>query len=120
MPKYMLLLYSPEGDEAEQAEREAQLPLWNEVNESLRAAGLLVSLGRLHPVARATTLRVRDGEAELTDGPFAVTKEVLAGYYLLECPDLDDALGQAARLPIVHYGSVEVRPLMDMDASSSL
>jgi hypothetical protein len=112
----MLLLYAPEEDEAQQAERDAEMPLWNEVTESLRGAGLLVSSDRLHPVARATTLRVREGEAELTDGPFAVTKEVLGGYYLLDCADLDEALQHAARLPLARYGSVEVRPIMDVDS----
>lgn len=119
MPRYMLLLYAPEAEETEQAERDAELPLWNEVTDSLREAGLLVSSDRLHPVARATTVRVRDDEAELTDGPFAVTKEVLAGYYLLDCADLDEALKHAARLPLARYGSVEVRPIMDLDSIAS-
>jgi hypothetical protein len=122
MPNYLLMLYAPEVDPAEQAERDAELPLWAELNESLREAGLLVAAGRLHPVAAATTVRVRDGETELTDGPFAVTKEVLAGYYLLECRDLDEALEQAARLPIASYrgGSVEVRPILDASELEAL
>lgn len=114
MPQYMLLLYAPEVEEAEQAKRDAELPLWNELTASLREAGLLVSSGRLHPVARATTVRVRNSETDLTDGPFAVTKEVLGGYYLLDCADLDEALKHAARLPLARYGSVEVRPIMDV------
>jgi hypothetical protein len=89
--------------------------MWLELNDSLREAGLLVANGRLHGVASATTVRVRDGETELTDGPFAVTKEVLAGYYVLDCGDLDEALKQAARLPLARYGSVEVRPIMPVD-----
>jgi len=78
MPNYLLMLYSPEVGPAEQAEREAELPLWFELNESLKEAGLLIDTGRLHPVSAATTVRVRGGETELTDGPFAVTKEILA------------------------------------------
>ena len=113
MSKYMLLLYAEEGDETTAAERWAELPVWWELNDSLREAGLLVANGPLHPVATATTVRVRDGEAELTDGPFAVTKEVLAGYYILDCADLDEALTHAARLPVARSGSVEVRPIMD-------
>jgi hypothetical protein len=120
MPNYMLTLYAEEADPAEQAEREAELPLWLEFHESLREAGLLVATGRLHKVATATTVRVRDGETELTDGPFAVTKEVLGGYYVLDCRDLDEALGHAARVPLARYGSVEVRPIMDMSALESL
>jgi hypothetical protein len=61
-------------------------------------------------------VRVRDGEADVTDGPFAVTKEILAGYFLLECRDLDEALEHAARVPLARYGSVEVRPLMEVAA----
>jgi hypothetical protein len=114
MSQYMLLLYAPDADPAEQAEREAELSLWRELNESLREAGLLVANGRLHPAESATTVRVRDGETEFTDGPFATTKEILGGYYVLECADLDDALKQAARVPLARYGSVEVRPIMDI------
>jgi hypothetical protein len=113
MPNYMLLLYAPEVDEAEEAERWAEMPSWLAITEEMRAAGLLVSNAPLHPVQAATTVRVRGEETELTDGPFAVTKEVLVGYYLLDCQDLDQALEQAARLPVARYGSVEVRPLMD-------
>ena len=58
---------------------------------------------------------MRDGETEITDGPFAVTKEVLAGYYVLECADLDEALRQAARLPMARWGTIEVRPIMPAD-----
>ncbi|MET8140052.1 YciI family protein [Sphaerisporangium sp. NPDC005288] len=111
MPDYMVLLYAPE-DEDRQEERFAEMPVWLEVTESLRKAGLLVANAPLHPVAAATTVRVRDGEVELTDGPFAVTKEVLAGYYVLRCADLDEALRHAARMPIARHGSVEVRPIM--------
>jgi hypothetical protein len=114
MSQYMLLLYAPEVDEAEQAERERELPLWQELTESLQEAGLLVANGRLHTVPSATTVRVRGGDAEITDGPFAVTKEILGGYFLLECRDLDEALRQAARVPLARYGSVEVRPIMEM------
>jgi hypothetical protein len=115
MPDYMVLLYTPEKDEDErQTDRWADMPLWLELTESLRKAGLLVAHGPLHPVTAATTVRVRDGETELTDGPFAATKEVLAGYYVLRCADLDEALHHAARMPTARHGSVEVRPIMDM------
>lgn len=112
MPQYMLLLYAPDTDEDDQAERWAQMPEWTRLTDSLRDAGLLVANAPLHPAEMATTVRVRDGETELTDGPFAVTKEILGGYYLLDCADLDEALRHAARLPTARYGSVEVRPVM--------
>ena len=115
MPEYMLALYAPEVDEDERAERWAEMPLWDEVNASLREAGVLVKHGALHGVASATTVRVRGDETELTDGPFAVTKEVLAGYYVLDCEDLDRAVAYASRLPLARYGSVEVRPIVAED-----
>jgi hypothetical protein len=112
MAQYMLLVYQQEVDAAEQAEREAELPLYVQFHRSLREAGLLVGVQRLHTVESATTVRVRGDETEITDGPFAVTKEFLAGYYILECADLDEALEQAARFPGARYGTVEVRPVM--------
>jgi hypothetical protein len=115
MSQYMLLVYHQEVDAAEQAEREKEMPMFVELHRSLREAGLLVGVQRLHSTDSATSVRVREGEAEITDGPFAVTKEVLAGYYILECPDLDEALKQAARVPSARYGTVEVRPVMAAD-----
>jgi hypothetical protein len=115
MSRYMLLLYAADGDEAERDRRWAEMPEWDEVTESMRAAAALVSNAALRSVDSATTVRVRHGEMELTDGPFAVTKEILAGYYLVECADLDEALRLAARLPMARYGSVEVRPVMTPD-----
>ena len=115
MPEYMCLLYATDGDEAERAERWAEMPLWDEVNAALREAGVLVKHGALYRVASATTIRVRGDETELTDGPFAITKEVLAGYYVLDCADLDLAVAYASRLPLARYGSVEVRPIVPED-----
>jgi hypothetical protein len=114
MSQYMLLLYAPEVDEAEEAKRWAEIPEWLAVTDDFREEGVLVTNSPLHPVETATTVRVRDGDAELTDGPFAVTKEVLVGYYILDCGDLDQAVKRAARLPGARYGSIEVRPIMDM------
>ena len=112
MSRYMLLVYEEELDEEEQAERERQLPAILALHDSLREAGLLVSVERLHATESATSVRARAGDAEITDGPFAVTKEVLAGYYILDCEDLDEALRHAARLPQTAWGTVEVRPIM--------
>ena len=113
MPQYMLLLYAPEADPAERAEREAEMPAWTELLERLREEGLLVGNGRLQPPESATTVRIREGQTDISDGPFAVTKEILGGYFLLECRDLDHALKQAERVPLARYGSVEVRPVAE-------
>jgi hypothetical protein len=115
MSQYMMLVYEEEVDPAVQAEREQQLPMFVELHRSLREAGLLVGVQRLHSSQSATSVRVRDGQTEITDGPFAVTKEVLAGYYILECADLDEALRQAARLPMAPWATLEVRPIMAAD-----
>lgn len=79
-------------------------------------AGVLVDSGPLQPQPpqTATTVRVRDGQAQLSDGPFAEIKEQLGGYYILECEDLDVALRYAAMIPSAQYGSVELRPVMVM------
>ena len=115
MAQYMLLVYEEEVDEATQAEREQVTPLLLELHAALREEGLLVGVNRLHSTGSATSVRVRDGQTEITDGPFAVTKEVLAGYYVLECADLDEALKQAARLPMTPWATIEVRPIMAAD-----
>jgi hypothetical protein len=115
MSQYMLLVYEEELDPAGQAEREKVTPTLVELHASLREAGLLVGVQRLRSTQSATSVRVRDGETELTDGPFAVTKEVLAGYYILECADLDEALRLAAQMPMARWGTVEVRPVVSPD-----
>jgi hypothetical protein len=111
MPRYMLLLYR-EDRESSPSER----PEWVEFNASLRDAGVLVGSEQLHPVQAATTVRVRNDETEIIDGPFAVTKEYLVGEFTLQCADLDDALMHAARVPLARYGSVEVRPVVEQTA----
>ena len=116
MSQYMLLVYEEELDPAGQAERERELPALLELHRSLREAGLLVGVRSLRSTESATSVRVRDAQTDITDGPFAVTKEVLAGYYVLECADLDEALTQAARLPMARWGTVEVRPVVPPDA----
>jgi hypothetical protein len=112
MAQYMLMVYEEEVEAAVQAEREQYLPTLVEMHASLREAGLLVGVNRLRSTDSATSVRVRDGETEVTDGPFAVTKEFLAGYYILECADLDEALKAAARMPMAQWATIEVRPVM--------
>jgi hypothetical protein len=115
MAQYMLLVYEEEVDEAEQAEREQVTPMLVELNRSLREAGLLVGVQRLRSTESATSVRVRDGQTQITDGPFAVTKEALAGYYILECADLDEALKHAVRMPMAPWATIEVRPVVSPD-----
>ena len=115
MSQYMLLVYEEEVDPAVQAEREQVTPMLVELHASLREAGLLVAVQRLYSTGSATSVRVRDAQTEITDGPFAVTKEVLAGYYILDCADLDEALEHAARLPMARWATLEVRPVMSAE-----
>lgn len=113
MTQYMMMIYAPTEPLA--ADDPAnQLDRWIEFDKSLHAQGVHVADHRLHDLDTATTVRVRDGETLISDGPFAETKEYLAGYYVLDCPDLDTMLAIAARAPIVHRGAVEVRPVMQV------
>lgn len=82
--------------------------------QAMAEAGVLVDSGPLRPSATATTIRVRDGEPLVTDGPFAELKEEIGGYYVLDCADLDEALQWAATIPAVRFGAIELRPLMTM------
>jgi hypothetical protein len=115
MSQYMMLVYQEEVDAAAESEREAELPLFVEFFRGLREAGLLDGVHRLRSVESATSVRMRAREAEITDGPFAVTKEFLAGYFIVDCADLDEALKHAARFPGTRFGTVEVRPVMPVD-----
>ena len=117
MPQYMLLIYSPGDRTPTPEEMAAEMPRWSAYTESLQAAGVMKAGDALHPGDWATTVRVRDGETQLTDGPFAETKEILVGYYAIEVPDLDTALKHAAGMPNITYGSVEVRPVVDFSAT---
>ena len=86
---------------------------YREFTDAIRASGHLVDCNRLLPPATATTLRVRDGRVSTIDGPFAETREVFGGYYLIETRDLDEALGIAARIPGAKKGCVELRQVAD-------
>jgi hypothetical protein len=80
-------------------------------DKSVRDSGHCIASEALQPVATATTVRVRDGKASVTDGPFAETKECLAGFYMIEAKDLDEAIRIASRIPPAEVGSIEVRPV---------
>jgi hypothetical protein len=116
MPEYLMLIYTPAENPLSPAEMAEMSPKWDEYTESLRDAGLYLGGNALQGTDVATTVRERDGETQITDGPFAETKEVLGGYYLLEAPDLDTVLAHAARVPNIAFGSTEVRPILDMGA----
>jgi hypothetical protein len=117
--KYMLLIYDDESaaPSEDSPEGQAEFGQWMKVSQELAESGDLVGGDALQPKATATTVRVTGGEPALTDGPFAETKEVLGGYYVLDVPDLDAAVAWAARMPhTARGGSVEVRPLMEFNA----
>lgn len=112
MAQYMLLIYGPKEGGPAPEEMADHMREWSAYTHSLEDAGVRIADHQLQGVEAATTVRVRDGETQIMDGPFATTKEYLGGYYLIDCADLDAALGHAARAPIVTYGSVEVRPIV--------
>jgi len=111
MPQYMLLIYSPTDSSPSPDEIAAEMPKWFAYTTALQESGALVAGDALEATDTATTVRVRDGETLISDGPFAETKEGLGGYYLVDVPDLDAALQWAAKIPNGGYGSVEVRPV---------
>ncbi len=88
-----------------------------EAAKGLQLGGHLLAAEPLHPVETATTLRIRNGQLSMVDGPFAETKEQLAGFYLLEANDLNEAIRLAAKIPPVQHGSVEVRPVRELDVA---
>ena len=111
---YVALIYGNEAAYAamSEAERNADMAAYGTFTEMVQKKGILHAGEALQPVSTATTIRVRDGKTITTDGPFAETKEQLGGFYLLECKDLDEAIGLAAQIPGAAYGSVEIRPIV--------
>jgi hypothetical protein len=119
MAQYILLIYGPTDTGWTPEEMEAEMPRWFEYTQALQDAGVMLAGEALQGVETATTVRVRDGKRLTSDGPFAETKEVLGGYYVIDVPDLDAALAWAEKIPNVGYGSVEVRPVMVFDDAPS-
>jgi hypothetical protein len=87
---------------------------YGKLTEEMRAAGVFRAGEGLQPVTTATTVRVPNGERIVTDGPFAETKEQMAGFYLVDCKDLDEAIEVASKIPGAQHGSIEVRPVWEM------
>ncbi len=113
--KYMLLVYSPEDSWTREE--------WTRCTEEsagicheLAERGQFLAASPLHPVATATSVRVREGKRLVTDGPFAETHEQLGGYFVIDVPNLDEALAVAGRLPAAKKGTVEVRPVYELEA----
>lgn len=112
--QYALLIYGAEpADDVPPEAIAAEMAGYNAFTQHVRDADAFRGGEALHPIATATTVRVRDGQTLTTDGPFAETKEALGGFYVVEAADLDAAIAYAAMIPGAAYGSVEVRPIVD-------
>ena len=118
--KYMLLIYDEEQMWAKlsETERKQIYAEYGQFSQQVKSDGQYVTGAQLQPISAATSVRVRNGKRLLTDGPFAETREQLGGYYLVEAKDLDEALGLAARIPSARFGTVEVRPLVEMPVAA--
>ena len=114
--RYMLLIYEREADWAamSQEEKGKMFGEYMAFTNDVKAGGQYVSGAPLQPTATATTVRVKDGRSSTTDGPFAETREQLGGFYLIDAADLDEAIDVAARIPGVRWGTVEIRPVMEI------
>lgn len=108
--KYLCLVYLEEQKLHAVPDRECAA-----CGEGFRKSGVLLAAEALQPVDTATTVRVRNGKLSVTDGPFAETKETLAGFYLFDARDLNDAIQMAAKIPPAREGSVEVRPVRELN-----
>jgi hypothetical protein len=118
MPKYAALIYSPAETEGQETPEDVERVMaeYNEFTANAVAAGVMAGGEALHDSNTATTIEVqggKGGETVFTDGPFAETKEILGGFYLLDVADLDEALNWAQQIPGAWYGKVEVRPIVD-------
>lgn len=107
--KYLCLVYLEKDKWHAVPDRECA-----DCGDGFRRGGVLVAAEPLHPVESATTVRVRHGKVSITDGPFAETKEQLAGFYLVEAKDLNEAIQLAAKIPPAREGSIEVRPVREL------
>jgi hypothetical protein len=113
--QYMLLIYGDEGnwEARSEAEQSTLGEEYGRLSRDLREQDKLRGGEELQPVTTATTVRVRGGDAVVTDGPFAETKEVLGGFYLIDADSLDEAIEWAGRIPDARDGTIEVRPVVD-------
>jgi hypothetical protein len=116
--QYLLLIYSNEAEMARKAASDlaSMTAEYTEFTKGIIQAGQFKAGDRLRPTSAATTVRVRNGQVAITDGPFAETREQLGGYYLVEAKNLDEASTIAARIPGAKHGSIEVRPIWPVEA----
>jgi hypothetical protein len=119
--QYLLLIYDEESKWAAMGEdeRNSVYAEYGAFTQALQESGALVGANQLQPTGTATTVRIREGEQLVTDGPFAETKEALGGYYLVEVDTIDEALEWAAKIPSARYGTIEVRPIVMRQAEVS-
>ena len=117
--RYLLMITAADadGDQIPAGEQAAAMAGYAAFNAEAGAAGVLLSGERLRPSGSATTVRVRKGETLITDGPFAESKEHIGGFYLVEAADLDEAIRWAQKIPGAKYGSIEIRPIWEMEAA---
>jgi hypothetical protein len=111
--KYLLMIYMGENAMTD-SEREHCYVESTQLCHDLQAKGQFLGANPLHPVTTATSVRVREGKRLVTDGPFAETREYLGGYYLVDAPNLDEAIAIGARIPGAKFGTVEVRPVIEL------
>jgi hypothetical protein len=112
--RYVLLVCGDESEELSEDEIARRYAAYTACEDEMRARGVFVGRERLRPTAASTSVRVREGQLVISDGPFAETKEQIAGYYLIECGDVDEAIELAALIPAAGYSMVEVRPVWEM------
>jgi hypothetical protein len=119
--RYMLNIFTDERGmtDASPDQIRETMEAYGAFGQEIAEKGVHVAGEGLQPTTTATTVQVRDGERLVTDGPYAETREQLGGFYLLECKDLDEAIGWAAKIPGAQVGTVEVRPVMDYEAMRS-
>ncbi len=112
--RYVLLIYADEATAARMTPQEQQALMAGHAALVGELGAKLLGGGPLHPTMSATTVRVREGQPLITDGPFAETKEQLGGFYIIDCQHLDEAIAWAQKIPDVVSGSIEVRPLLEL------
>lgn len=111
--RYALLICQNEKLDVSPSEQSTRFAAYTAFQDEMTARGVLLGGERLRPTTTATTVQVREGDLVIADGPFAETKEQIAGFYLIECVDLDEAIEVASKIPTVDVDTIEVRPVWE-------